>query len=338
VKHSMWYTEEPGPLFAPKRDRSWVGLVISAVLHLVLIAAVGRTDLVPDNEESQEHPEQQVDYIPLDPPPVPVPFAQNQPAPTADLPEPPSPEPPPPPPPPTPETKPEPKPVPPDRQVALGPDSDHPDLPPKDGDRKPLTEEPPVTDPEGERKPEMEAPELPNRSRRIETAFEALRRLQGSMLLALAPPPSSGHTGFESANPVDGDDIESSMGAPRLGPSPFDARRWRPSNPTATGQCPEIPDLGKGEDGKPLLAAVRGRILTQDRRGPLVGAHLQVVGTTFVTWTTGSGEYELRFDPKTLEHCRTQYVRVTAPGYKAELLVLSIGPRVRSDDVVMRRR
>ncbi len=337
MKRSLWYTEEPGPLFAPRRDRSWIGLAISAGLHLLLIALVVQRDMLPETLESEESATEQVDFIPLNPPPPP-PGPVSQALVVPPIPETAVPEPPPPPPAPEPEQEPEPTPVPPDKQVALGPDSDHPDLPPRDGDRKPLTREPPVTDPDGERKPETEAPEPPKRSRRIETASEALRRLQGSMLLALAPPPASGTNGSEAANTLEGDDLESSMGAPRLGPSPFDARRWRPSNPTATGQCPEIPDLGQGEDGKPLLATVRGRILTNDRRGPLVGAHLQVVGTTFVTWTTGTGEYELQFDPKSLEKCRTQYVRVTAPGYKTELLVLSIGPRVRSDDVVMRKR
>ena len=92
MKHSMWYTEEPGPLFAPRRDRSWIGLAVSAILHVVLIAVVVRSDMLPEDAPTEERSEQ-VDYIPLDPPtPTPVPLAQNAPAQLEELPAPPAPE------------------------------------------------------------------------------------------------------------------------------------------------------------------------------------------------------------------------------------------------------
>ena len=74
-----------------------------------------------------------------------------------------------------------------------------------------------------------------------------------------------------------------------------------------------------------------------DGRSPLAGAHLQIMGTQFDTFTDGNGEYRLQFDPRMLAKCRIQWVKVVAPGYQGEQLKLSIGPKVRSDDVRMRK-
>ncbi len=310
--------------------RQWQGLGISAALHLLLVltltwrsaAADGSSDQVP-NAQTQE----QVTLIPLNP-------AEEAPAFV-----------PPPPPPPPPPPAPAPPPPPPVRQppklleeVMLGPNSDRPDERPQDGDRKPEIEKP-DRDPDGIRQPDPVATEPPSaRARRIERASEYFQRLGFVESRLLRPQPKEGGADTKSNSAEELETIESTNGAPRFGPSTLDRRRWQNSNPTAAGQCPEIPDLGVDESGKPKMASVVGRILAQDRRGPLIGAHLQLVGTAFVTFTDQAGEYVLRFDPKTLAHCRTQYVRVTAPGFRTELLVLSIGPRVRSDDVVLRRK
>lgn len=66
-------------------------------------------------------------------------------------------------------------------------------------------------------------------------------------------------------------------------------------------------------------------------------AHLQIIGTSFTTFTDQQGEYVLTFDASLLDQCRTQYVRVSAPGYEPRLLVLVIGRNIRSDDVALRR-
>jgi hypothetical protein len=85
------------------------------------------------------------------------------------------------------------------------------------------------------------------------------------------------------------------------------------------------------------LGTVVGRIFRQESGQPLAGAHLQMIGTPYVTFTDGLGEYRFRFDLALVDNCRTQYVKVSAPGYESRLLVLVVGPR-RSEDVVLRRR
>ena len=90
--------------------------------------------------------------------------------------------------------------------------------------------------------------------------------------------------------------------------------------------------------GSPQFGMVLGRIYRQDNGRPLVGAHLQMLGTPYVTFTDGNGEYRFRFDMSLVDNCRTQYVRVTAAGYESRLLVLVVGPNVRSDDVALKKK
>jgi hypothetical protein len=85
------------------------------------------------------------------------------------------------------------------------------------------------------------------------------------------------------------------------------------------------------------LGTVTGRIFRQDNGRPLAGAHLQMMGTPYVTFTDGGGEYHFNFDVTLVDNCRTQYVRVSAPGYESRLLVLMLGPN-RSEDVLLRPR
>lgn len=124
----------------------------------------------------------------------------------------------------------------------------------------------------------------------------------------------------------------------RAGFSRSDAQNWRPSFENAAGSCVEIPDLGVDEKGNPIMASVRGRVYWPDHVRPLAGAHLQIVGTRFSTFSNADGEYLLSFDPHLLEKCRIQYVQVRATGFQGELLTLSIGEKVVSDDVVLRRK
>jgi hypothetical protein len=49
------------------------------------------------------------------------------------------------------------------------------------------------------------------------------------------------------------------------------------------------------------------------------------------------GYYTLAFDKSLVDDCRTQMVRVTAPGFKAQILELSLGPQ-QSNDIPMARR
>ena len=102
--------------------------------------------------------------------------------------------------------------------------------------------------------------------------------------------------------------------------------------------CPEFPDLGNHPDGSPVLSTVIGRVLDSDGRLPLQGAHLQIMGTRFGTFTDKNGEYRLAFDPRTLEKCVEQYVRVVARGHTDALFKLKfVGPGLHSADVTLRK-
>ncbi len=130
------------------------------------------------------------------------------------------------------------------------------------------------------------------------------------------------------------------FGRPRLstraGAGPQATRPMEAWLPESSERCiprqPEAADSAATE-----LGTVMGRIFRQDNGRPLAGAHLQMVGTPYVTFTDGSGEYRFRFDLALVGNCRTQYVKVTAAGYESRLLVLVLGPS-RSEDVHLRRR
>jgi len=124
---------------------------------------------------------------------------------------------------------------------------------------------------------------------------------------------------------------------PRLGLAPRDPRPWRQSMPeSGADECPTVmPDSTK--PGEPRMGSASGRVLSVNGGAPMPGAHLQIIGTSFTTFTDQNGEYVLTFDASLLDQCRTQYVRVSAPGYEPRLLVLVIGRNVRSDDVALRR-
>jgi len=123
---------------------------------------------------------------------------------------------------------------------------------------------------------------------------------------------------------------------PRLGLSPRDPRPWTASMPERGDSCPTVmPD--STQPGEPRMGSATGRVLSVQGGSPMPNAHLQIIGTAFSTFTDQNGEYLLTFDASLLDLCRTQYVRVSAPGYESRLLVLVIGRNVRSDDVALRR-
>ncbi len=131
------------------------------------------------------------------------------------------------------------------------------------------------------------------------------------------------------------------FGRPRLGPRPgAGPRASRPMEaylPDHPEKC--IPNQTAPRDSAAAeYGVVVGKIFRQDNGLPLSGAHLQMLGTPYVTFTSDGGEYRFRFELALVDNCRTQYVRVTAPGYESRLLVLMVGPNVRSEDVVLKRR
>jgi len=130
------------------------------------------------------------------------------------------------------------------------------------------------------------------------------------------------------------------FGRPRLGPRPgAGPRASRPMEaylPDHPERC--IPKQPEPSDSAPQYGVVVGRIYRQDSGEPLAGAHLQMLGTPYVTFTDGNGEYHFRFDLALVDNCRTQYVRVSAQGYESRLLVLMVGQNVRSEDVLLKKR
>ena len=122
-------------------------------------------------------------------------------------------------------------------------------------------------------------------------------------------------------------------GAPRGGPTaaPGFEVYLPPQSDACTPARPRAP-------GEPIeLATVSGTVYRQGTRIPLPGAHLQMIGTPYVTFSNDAGGYDLRFDPSLVDRCRTQYVRVTAPGFRAQTLVLYLGPSA-SNDIPMSQR
>ena len=103
-------------------------------------------------------------------------------------------------------------------------------------------------------------------------------------------------------------------------------------------RCVPRPPAPSDSAGAPKLGTVVGRIFRKDSGRPLAGAHLQMLGAPYATFTDDNGEYRFRFDLALVDNCRTQYVRVTAPGYETRLLVLLVGENIRSEDVRLRRR
>lgn len=79
------------------------------------------------------------------------------------------------------------------------------------------------------------------------------------------------------------------------------------------------------------MAVVQGKIFKEGTSEPLAGARLQILGTQYGTFSNGRGEYRLVFDRTLVDRCRTQSVRVTAPGYGKRDVILSLGERISSD-------
>jgi hypothetical protein len=84
------------------------------------------------------------------------------------------------------------------------------------------------------------------------------------------------------------------------------------------------------------MATLIGRVYSDNMHSrPLAGAFLQIIGTSYSTYSDRDGVYHLVFDASLVDECRTQYVRVVANGYRGRNLVLGVGPGV--NDVVLGR-
>ena len=234
------------------------------------------------------------------------------------LPPPPPPEPPAPPPPPEPEPERAPEPPPPEP-----PPPSQPALPAP----------PPNPTPE----PEANAPSDAERSEGEDRAETDAGEPRGAQPEAGAPERAE-----HSTAPTIASEARRIFGRrrPRTAPGagPRATRPMESYAPERPDRC--IPQEGSESDSarQPQIGIVTGRIYRGDTGRPLAGAHLQMIGAPFAAFTDDNGVYQFRFDLTMVDNCRTQYVRVSAPGYQSRLLVLAVGRNVQSDDVTLRRR
>lgn len=293
---------------APSRSqRTWIPLALSAALHAALVVLAIQLSRQPAEapeqaEPPRSDPKRQVEMIYLPPPP---------PAPRVV-----------PPPPPAPQPRPQPEPT--------------PQKPPPPPPTPPQASTPPPEKEQRTPEPDANAPPEAKRSEGAEQDKED----QGG-----AATPDAGKTA-----PATADNAMATMesearrifGRPRLGTPPgVGPRASRPMEaylPDHPEKCVPKPAAPRDSTAPVQYGVVEGKIFRQDDGRPLGGAHLQMLGTPYVTFTDDAGEYRFRFDLSLVDNCRTQYVRVTAPGYESRLLVLMVGPKVRSDDVLLKRR
>ncbi len=110
-----------------------------------------------------------------------------------------------------------------------------------------------------------------------------------------------------------------------------DSRPWEsPLDWTSNGCTAPKQDDSTAADS---MGVVQGRVFRENGR-PLPGAHLQVLGTPYYTYSDPNGAFRLVFDRSLVDNCRTQSVRVWAPGYRARDLILYVGPATSSDVVL----
>lgn len=146
----------------------------------------------------------------------------------------------------------------------------------------------------------------------------------------------------EEATPTLESEARRIFGRPRLatrpGAGPQATRPMEAYFPDDAAECVPRPRAESDSAGAPELGTAEGRIYKGDNGEPLAGAHLQMIGTPFTAFTDARGDYRFRFDLSLVDHCRTQYVRVTAKGYESRMLVLVVGRSVRSEDVHLKKR
>ncbi|HET7602857.1 MAG TPA: hypothetical protein VFK36_07550 [Gemmatimonadales bacterium] len=295
VKRTHFFLE--GEVAPPQRP--WLPLVLSAVLHLLVIAAilfVTRKDITADSAPAaQAEPERRIDLATL--PPYQPQNRRPVPPPSRPAVQPPS------------------RPIepPPDRmprpQVQRGEHLDEdvtvaPEPPPEKG---PLAEAP------AQRAPDAASSALSAQRSALETrnlamATEAQRlfgRPQHGVTNATGPEPNA-RWAQELTDDRD-NDCRPSRRAPR-----------DPGAPVEMGQ-------------------VSGQVFREGTRQPLAGAFLQILGTPYSTFADDEGWYTLQFDQSLVDACRTQYVQVSKDGFRPRRLILGLGVRANNNIPMSRR-
>lgn len=188
--------------------------------------------------------------------------------------------------------------------------------------------------------PETE-PNAPPDAQRTEATRSELNSEPGSdRTTEVAQPPATiAAAPATTAAPTLESEAQRLFGRPssKLGPvaGQRDNRPWE--SPVELSRGCTLPPEEESDSTVPKgMAVVAGRIYREGTNQPLPGARLQILGTQYGTFSNARGEYRLVFDRALVDRCRTQSVRVTAPGYAARDVILYVGERL-SSDVPLRR-
>ncbi len=196
---------------------------------------------------------------------------------------------------------------------------------------------PPPAKPQKEPEPEPNAPPEAVRSKGSDSDDPRPAKGEASTQASLPRPVAP-----EAATATLESEARRIFGRPRLrtapGAGPQATRPMEAYLPDNPERCVPHPVAPTDSAAAPVLGTVVGRIFKRDSGRPLAGAQLQMLGAPYVAFTDDNGEYRFRFDLALVDNCRTQYVRVSAPGYETRLLVLLVGDNIRSKDVRLRRR
>ncbi len=284
------------PLLAPHR-RPWVGLLASVLAHSLLVLLL--LGLLTKHQDTSA-PDQPASASAL--PQVAMVYL-----------------------PPPPRAAPAPRPAPPRQVQPVSPDAVHaPTAAPSRGPQ-PRTDDVSGRESPGRTPPQ---PEEPPAQPATESPKTAPAPTPPSVTLSTAPLAPDTATMISEAQRIFGrprrlaQNDAAGLGAPTLPGEHYSAER--------TSCLPPPPAPGE----KPELAEVSGVIFQPNHR-PLGGALLQIVGTQYSAFSDDRGYYKLVFDAALVTQCRTQYVRVTAQGFRARDLILGLGPGV--NDVTLQR-
>lgn len=194
------------------------------------------------------------------------------------------------------------------------PDAVHADRPEEARSTNPNVDAPPSSaeEPPPERQPEAEPPQPtlatappPQPETHTETLEEQSQRLFGRPLLRRDQPETRTQLGIHPGTESDRNRAERTTCVPK------------PRDPDAPLQ----------------MASITGQVNNGAR--PLAGALVQMVGTSYSTYSDRAGIYTLVFDASLVDNCRTQWVRIVAEGYAGQNLVLGVG--VGSNNVTLHR-
>lgn len=86
-----------------------------------------------------------------------------------------------------------------------------------------------------------------------------------------------------------------------------------------------VPDPTPFDPNAPVVLDSISGVVYDHSGMALSGAHLQVVGTSYHTFSRRGGRYTLMFDVSLVANCRVQVVRVSAGGYRGRDLYLAMG-------------